>query len=334
MTRSWTSEPAVRRAVPVLVGLHGPSGAGKTFSALRVAAGLERISKRPTFVVDTESGRALHYADGFKFVHVPFDPPFDPDSYVEVLRYCHAQGAGQVVVDSISHEWEGEGGVLELHAAELERLSGGDYKKAERFNMIAWNKAKTAHNRLRTLVARSPMHLICCFRAKPKLKMERGKEPVNLGYQPIGGTDILFELMISGLLLPGSKGVPTWRSEVAGEDTTIKIPKQFDQLIAGWTGPLSEDFGEQLGKWAAGGERYQKLASVPPPPAAVLFPRNWSGPSAGKPLESASVEELQELVDSLVEKPEWSPDVKKRALALRQAAAVVLVDKVEAALAT
>lgn len=78
MVRTFVDKPAVRDKVPLLIGLAGPSGGGKTFSALRLASGMQRVSGGDVYVVDTESKRALHYADKFKFRHLEFTAPFGP----------------------------------------------------------------------------------------------------------------------------------------------------------------------------------------------------------------------------------------------------------------
>jgi predicted ABC-type transport system involved in lysophospholipase L1 biosynthesis ATPase subunit len=92
--RTFGDKPAVREKTPLLVGLVGPSGTGKTFSALRLAAGVQRVSGGDVFVVDTEARRALHYADRFKFRHVQFDAPFGPLDYLAAIEHCVRKGAG------------------------------------------------------------------------------------------------------------------------------------------------------------------------------------------------------------------------------------------------
>ena len=68
-------KPATRERTPCMVGIVGPSGTGKTFSALRLATGMQKVSGGDVAVVDTEGRRALHYADKFKFLHLDFGPP-------------------------------------------------------------------------------------------------------------------------------------------------------------------------------------------------------------------------------------------------------------------
>jgi hypothetical protein len=117
---------------------------------------------------------------------------------------------------------------------------------------------KKPHNALRAKIARSTVHQIWCFRAKEKNKITKDPDTrkqviTNIGYMPLGGTDLIFEFTLAGLLLPGSRGVPTWRSTAAGEDIVIKVPKQFERIAYDLKGPLSEDVGEALARWGAGG---------------------------------------------------------------------------------
>lgn len=251
MTRTFEDQPAVRSRVPLLLGLMGPSGGGKTYSALRLATGIQTVSGGDIFVVDTEARRALHYADRFKFRHIPFGAPFSPLDYLAAVEHCVKKGAGVIVVDSMSHEHEGPGGVLEMHQAEVERMAKGDWKKAEKVKMLAWQKPKTQRRRLINTLLQLPVNFIFCFRAKPKLKIVPGKDPQQLGFMPIAGEEFVFEMVSNFLLLPGANGKPTVQSNEVGEKMMIKLPEQFRQLVGG-DRPLDEKLGEALAKWAAG----------------------------------------------------------------------------------
>lgn len=266
--RTFDHAPAVRHSAPVLLGLFGPSGSGKTFTALRLAAGMERVTKKPTFFIDTEAGRALHYADLFKFEHVPFLAPFDPASYLEAFRYCKAQGAGQIVGDSLSHVWEGEGGVLEMQEREIDRLAGNDLSKRERVKMTAWIKPKAEIRRLINGLIQIGSNFIFCFRAKEKMKIVTGQQPKALGFQPIIGDEFPYEMTMNLFLPPASNGVPDLAPAEVGERAMLKIPAQFRPLMkAGML--LSEETGEALAKWAAGGETAKPPATSPRGPAPV-----------------------------------------------------------------
>ena len=280
MARRFEDTTAVRENTPVMVGLVGPSGCGKTYSALRLATGIQRVTGGEIFVIDTEARRSLHYAEKFKFRHVAFGAPFSPLDYLGAIEHCVSKGAKTIVVDSMSHEHEGPGGVLEMHSAAVDRMSKGDSGKAERVKMLAWAKPKAERRRLINTLLQLPCNFLLCFRAKEKLKIERGKEPVPLGFMPIGGDEFIYEMTINALLLPGARGVPSWHSNEIGERAMIKLPEQFESLFPGDV-QLSEDIGEKLARWAAG------TVTVAQVPASDLLARYeaCSDPATWRALE-------------------------------------------------
>ena len=130
---SFEYRPAVREKIGALFGLAGASGSGKTRTALHLAKGMAN-GHGQVAVVDTESGRALHYAPRpgekadsskgtFDFFHIDFSPPFTPERYVEAIRFAETNGATVIVLDSTSHEWAGEGGCSDIQAIEAERMA-------------------------------------------------------------------------------------------------------------------------------------------------------------------------------------------------------------------
>jgi ABC-type dipeptide/oligopeptide/nickel transport system ATPase subunit len=273
MTRTFEDRPAVRENTPLLIGLFGVSGSGKTYSALRLATGIQRVNSGPIFVIDTEAKRALHYADKFKFHHVQFKAPFGPLDYLAAIEHSVAKGAKTIIIDSCSHAHEGQGGLLEMHEAELDRLaverdgSPSPAWKRDSMNFPAWAKPKADHRRMVSTMLQLECSFILCFRAKEKIKLlskaERAAEkekggggsPMKqMGFMPIGDPAWIFEMTLAGLLMPGSNGVPTWDSTEPGEKMMTKLPEQFRGMFG--KGPqLSEDLGEQMAKWAAGGDR-------------------------------------------------------------------------------
>lgn len=256
MTRKFEDTEAKRGSVPVLVALMGPSGGGKTYSALRLATGIQRVSGGEIFLVDTEARRALHYADKFKFRHVNFGAPFGPLDYLDVLNYCVERGAKTIIIDSMSHEHEGPGGVLEMHDAEALRMAKGDTGRVEKFNMLAWGKPKGDRRRLINSILQMGVNLILNFRAKEKLRIVPGSSPKPLGWQPIGGDEFVYEMTASCLLRPNAGGVPCWNPELESERMMVKLPEQYRDtfLRRHLSKPLSEETGEEMARWAAGGE--------------------------------------------------------------------------------
>lgn len=260
---TFKATPARRERVPLLVGLCGPSSSGKTFSALRLATGIQREVGGKIFMIDTEARRSLHYADRFDFMHTEFEPPFGSLRYLEALQWAVKQGASVIVIDSMSHEHEGPGGYLETQEKELQRLAGDDWKKRNAMNFLAWKKPAAERRALINGMLQLPCNFVFCFRAKEKLKIERGKDPVDLGWMPIAGPEFVFEMTVQALLLPGSNGVPTWKPDMPGERAMVKQPIQFRGLFDN-TRPLDEDTGAALAKWALGDAIQTNVATSSP----------------------------------------------------------------------
>lgn len=250
----FSLSPARRGALPLFIGLCGPSGSGKTYSALRLATGIQKVAGGELAVIDTEANRALHYADAFKFQHMPFAPPFSPDDYWEAIEECIKRGAKTVVIDSMSHEHEGPGGVLEWHEAEAQRLAKAWNQQPSAVQFPAWAKPKAARRRLLNNILQVDVNLICCFRAKRKVEMPKNggkKQPVDMGWMPIAGNEYAYEMTALGVLPPGSKGIPDWNCPDPGTEMVVKRPAQFEGILKSGQ-QLSESMGEAMAKWAKG----------------------------------------------------------------------------------
>lgn len=250
--------PAQRSALPLFLGLCGPSGSGKTYSALRLATGVQKVVGGKIAVVDTEAARALHYADTFSFEHVPFVPPFSPDDYWEAISTCVEAGAKTIVIDSMSHEHEGPGGVLEWHEAEVRRLAAQWRTSEANVQFPAWAEPKAARRRLLNNILQVQVNLIMCFRAKRKVAMPTAeqkaqgqRQPIDLGWMPVAGAEYAYELTALAVLTPGSKGVPDWDVKDPGTEMVVKRPAQFEQILGGGQ-QLTERMGEAMARWAQG----------------------------------------------------------------------------------
>lgn len=263
--RIFDDRPAVREKTPLLLGLVGPSGTGKTYSALRLATGIQRVSGGEIFVVDTEARRSMHYAPDkgesanpakgkFAFRIVPFGAPFGPLEYLKAIEHCVKKGAKTIIVDSMSHEHEGPGGVLEMHEAETKRLARQWKVSEDAAKMSAWGKPKSERRRMINTILQMDANFIFCFRAKVKLKIEKGKQPAPRGFMPLAGEEFVYEQTARFLLLPGANGRPTLTSNFEGEREIIKIPSQFRELFSKPGEQLSESLGVLMAQWAAGAE--------------------------------------------------------------------------------
>ena len=243
----FTFRPAARENVWLMIGLAGPSGGGKTFSSMRLATGI--AGGKRFCVIDTESGRASHYADQFQFDVGELRPPFSPQRYAEAIKAAVAAGYSTIVVDSMSHEYAGDGGVLDIQEEEYQRMGGRDSAK-----MASWIKPKMEHKRMMQELLQVRAHLVLCFRAEPKIDIikEDGKTKivpkqslVGLdGWVPVTEKNVPFELTVSMLLTADHPGIPK----------PIKLQEQHRALFP-LDKPITEESGRKIAEWAAGGSK-------------------------------------------------------------------------------
>ena len=238
-----TFQPMTRERIPLLIGLAGGTGSGKTFSALTLARGIAQ--GKPFAGIDTENGRMSHYADLFPECETAqITPPFRPAKYADAIEAADKAGYPVVVVDSASHEWYGDGGCLDWH----DELEGGDPKK----KLTAWIEPKRDHKRMVTRLLQLRAHVILCFRAEPKVEAVRGengrieikpKETLTGldGWIPIAEKNLPYELTCSFLLMADRPGVPK----------PIKLQEQHRAMVP-LGQPLDESVGAALAAWAAG----------------------------------------------------------------------------------
>lgn len=247
-------KPAKRQNEVLLIGLAGGTGSGKTYSAMRMASGIAGAMSKRFAVIDTEAGRARHYADQFKFDHGDLRPPFTPRAYADAIHAADDAGYPVIVVDSMSHEWAGEGGVLEMHEDELYRMAKDDYARREACKMAAWIKPKQDHKKMVQRLLQIRSVLILCFRAEEKVEMVKGSDGkmkivpkqslvgVN-GWIPICEKNLPFELTASFLLTADAPGMPK----------PIKLQEQHKPMFP-LNQPLDEKSGQRIAAWAAGAD--------------------------------------------------------------------------------
>jgi len=329
---SFQFKPAIREQVGLLIGLAGGTGSGKTFSALRLAHGI--CGDKPFAVIDTEAGRAKHYADQFKFDHGDLAPPFSPDNYAAAIAAADKAGYPVIVVDSMSHEWAGEGGVLEMQEHELDRMAGDDWKKREAVKMAAWIKPKMAHKRMVQRLLQVRAHLILCFRAEEKIEMVRGDDgrmkiipkvtSTGLsGWVPIAEKSLPYELTASFLLTADAPGMPK----------PIKLQEQHRAMFP-LDKPIDEESGRKVAAWAAGGVPVHATASTPAAAPSELSLVTGPFKTTSTLVQSGAMTNFEELIDAIVDAPDM--DTLKTAYAAAFVAAkkthdTVLIQRIHAA---
>ena len=179
---------AERSQVKLKIALTGVSGAGKTFSALRLASGLgEKIA-----VIDSENGSASLYADKFNFDVVTIEAPFSIEKFIAAIEQAEKLKYDVLIIDSISQVWAGEGGLL----AEKEKLDA----RAGSNSFTNWALISKRHEAFKSAILNSPLHIICTMRSKTDYAIvvnEKGKtEPKKMGLAPIQRDGLEYDFSI------------------------------------------------------------------------------------------------------------------------------------------
>ena len=158
---------AVKKQVKLRLGMSGASGFGKTYSALLLSYGITNDWGKIA-VIDSENKSASLYADLGEFQVLEISAPFDPEKYISAIKYCEDAGMEVIIIDSITHEWDGEGGCLEIHSK-----LGGKYQD--------WAKVTPRHQKFINSILQSKSHVITTVRRKQDYEMssEGGKTKVT-----------------------------------------------------------------------------------------------------------------------------------------------------------
>jgi hypothetical protein len=249
--------PAVRTNTAIVLALAGASGSGKTKSALELAVGLAG-ERGQIAVIDTEGRRALHYADEYRFLHAEWRPPFTPEALGKLLREAERREYAVVIVDSMSDEHEGEGGLCDMAEAEFRAQREGSKNSA-----AAWARPKASHklNIVRWL-RQARCHVIFCLRADEKVEMRQEERDgrkrtvvIPIGWQPIAEKRLLYDVTTSLLFTPDAPGVPK----------PIKLYDKHKPFFPP-DRQVSREAGRRLAEWAAGGSTRQpeeRIVSTP-----------------------------------------------------------------------
>lgn len=228
---SFKIETAKREGAKIVLGLAGTSGSGKTYSALQIGYGLADQKGDHLGFLDTENRRGRLYADVLPepFKIADFIPPFSPQRYIDAIQHFEQSGVRVLVIDSVTHEWEGTGGCEEIATA-------GNPKIAR------WNQAKLEHKRFMNVLLQSSMDIIVCIRAREKVDMKNPREIKSLGIQPICEKNFMFEMTASVMM----------HDEGKFQDV-IKCPSSIKDVMGRGEGYLTIQDGVNLRQWIDGG---------------------------------------------------------------------------------
>lgn len=234
---------AERAGARLVVGIAGISGSGKTYTALQLAWGLAKGDASKVGLLDTENRRGSLYADILKdsrdgkvhkFLIGDLDAPFSPQRYIDAILEFQAAGVEVLVIDSVSHEWNGLGGVLSIVDGFEKSITG-------------WKKAKPEHKRFMNTLLQCDMHIIVCIRASNKTDWKDPKNPKALGILPVQQEEFMFEMTASMMMWDGGKA-----REI------LKCPEDLVPIFGAPGNAMHEGFltarhGLALRKWVDGG---------------------------------------------------------------------------------
>lgn len=179
---------ATRKQVKLRLGLSAVSGGGKTYSALLLAKGLvndwEKIA-----VIDTENGSASLYSHLGDFNTIELQAPYTPERYIEAIKTCENAGIECIIIDSITHEWDGKGGLLEIHSA----MTGNSFTN--------WSSLTPRHQKFIDAILQSKCHVITTVRRKQDYEMtlnDKGRQtPIKVGLKEITREGFEYELTVN-----------------------------------------------------------------------------------------------------------------------------------------
>lgn len=178
---------AVKKQVKLRLGMSGASGFGKTYSSLLLAYGFTSDWSKIA-VIDTENDSASLYSDLGEYNVLNLQSPYSPERYIEAIKTCEDAGIELIIIDSITHEWDGKGGCLDIHSD-----LGGQFAH--------WSKVTPRHNSFIQAILQSKCHIITTVRRKQDydmVKNDKGKiEPVKVGLKEVTRDGFEYELTVN-----------------------------------------------------------------------------------------------------------------------------------------
>jgi hypothetical protein len=235
------------------LALCGPTGAGKTYTALRIAQALGRNGEPAKVMVFDSENSANLYSDIFDFHEDDAQVKrFPPAAYVKAIELAEAEGMDVIILDTLSAAWQGPGGVLEMVDEFTERASRGN-NRASAFSS-GWKEVAPLENELITKIHHTSLHVIACMKSKMEYVMEAGgggkASPKRVGMSPIQRAGIEYEFDVVGDLEKQVMCI-----------TKSRCPELTNAVIK----QPGEAFAATLLKWLGSGIEPLPPQKIPPP---------------------------------------------------------------------
>ncbi|MFC7443470.1 AAA family ATPase [Laceyella putida] len=248
-------EEGSREQLKARIVVCGPGGTGKTRDALRIAYGLTGDWKKIA-ILDTEYNRAkMHYGVndpevgliGPKIPHMGLTPPYQWEKFMDALDICERAGIQCLILDSFTHEWEGEGGISDMAA---------NPKKKGMSDFHAWRMPKKYHSKVLERILHSPLHIICTVRAKTEYAYkedgvdDKGKtkykvEKIGVRPQQSNDYDYLFDFVF-----------------MLRQDHTFEALKDTPGLFKDYDGTITMEVVNKIKTWLIDGEEVESYTDV------------------------------------------------------------------------
>lgn len=214
-----------RSQARIRMALQGPSGSGKTYSALKLAYGICKDWSKIA-VIDTEHQSADLYAHLGNYNVLSLSAPFTPERYKEALEKCEDAGMDVIIIDSISHEWEGEGGILDLHT----QMAGNSFAN--------WSKLTPRHNAFVQRILKSGKHIIATIRSKQEyvLTDRNGKNvPEKVGMKGVQRDGLEYDFtLVFELDIHHNVTCSKDRTQLFSNRISFKIDEHTGEKIMSW----------------------------------------------------------------------------------------------------
>lgn len=237
-------QKASRKIAPLKVGFSGPSGSGKTYSAILMASGMVPLSD--VCVIDSENRSShlySHLGGNDTYSVIELTAPFTPEKYIEAIHECEKAGFKVIIIDSITHEWDGSGGCLQIQSA-----MGGRYQD--------WAAVTPRHQRFIDAITQSPCHVFTTVRRKQDYDMSKN-EAGKMTVTKVGTKEVMREGFEYEMTLSLEISINHFATQ--SKDRTELFSKREPFII-------SANTGKELLAWSQSG------AAPAPAPQAVKMP--------------------------------------------------------------
>ena len=188
----FTFQKASKKQVKARIAIDGPSGSGKTYTALVAATALANNGK--IAVIDTEHGSASLYSDHFSFDVLEL-ASFSPETYTHAIHAAERAGYSVILIDSLSHAWEGEGGALDLADDAARRQKTPN-------SYTAWKEVTPIHRKMVDAILSSSAHIVATMRSKMDYVQEKDSNGRTLirkiGLAPVQRAGMEYEFTLVG----------------------------------------------------------------------------------------------------------------------------------------